>query len=97
MGDNKLSITVKIAERIYPLRIDFAEEERIRLAAKLINEKVNSYKEKYSDKDIQDCLTMVSLQSVLKMLELESQQDVSPMVVAVEELNQKLEQLLSDE
>ena len=52
--DDKFSINVKIGERFYPLRIDRADEERIRLAAKLINDKVTLYKQKYSDKDVQD-------------------------------------------
>ena len=92
--DDKFSINVKIGERIYPLRIDRADEERIRLAAKLINDKVTLYKQKYSDKDVQDCLTMASLQFVIKMLELESRNDESPVISAVAELNEKLEQLL---
>ena len=92
--DDKFSINVKIGERFYPLRIDRADEERIRLAAKLINDKVTLYKQKYSDKDVQDCLTMASLQFVIKMLELESRNDESPVISAVTELNEKLEQLL---
>lgn len=95
--DDKFSINVKIGERFYPLRIDRTDEERIRMAAKLINEKVTLYKDRYADKDIQDCLTMASLQFVIKMLELEGRQDVSPVVAAVAELNDRLEQLLSEE
>ena len=42
--DDKLSIRVNVADRYYPLRIDRNDEERIRLAAKLINDKVLQYK-----------------------------------------------------
>ncbi|HEY3388760.1 MAG TPA: cell division protein ZapA, partial [Prolixibacteraceae bacterium] len=38
--DDKLSININIADRMYPLRIDRKEEEGIRKAAKIINEKV---------------------------------------------------------
>lgn len=91
-----MPINVKIGERIYPLRIDRADEERIRLAVKLINEKVTSYKQRYSDKDDQDCLSMALLQFVIKLLELESKADDTPVVSAVQDLNDRLEQILQD-
>ncbi len=37
------------------------EEERVRKAAKLINEKIKDYSKKYAYKDIQDLLSMVAL------------------------------------
>ncbi len=38
--EDKLSIRVNVADRYYPLKIDRKDEERIRKAAKLINDKV---------------------------------------------------------
>jgi len=94
--DDKLSIRVNIADRFYPLRIDRKDEERIRLAAKLINEKVLQYKQRYSDKDVQDFLAMATLQYVIKLLELENQHDVNPFVELVRDLNDQLDNILSD-
>ncbi len=94
--DEKLSIRVNVADRYYPLRIDRKDEERIRLAAKLINDKVLQYKQRYSDKDVQDFLAMASLQYVIKLLELENRHDVDPMIEAVRDLNDQLENILSD-
>jgi len=94
--DEKLSIRVNVADRFYPLRIDRKDEERIRLAAKMINDKVLQYKQRYSDKDVQDFLAMASLQYVIKLLELENRHDVDPMIEAVRELNDQLEDILSD-
>nr|WP_319398328.1 cell division protein ZapA [uncultured Carboxylicivirga sp.] len=94
--DEKLSIRVNVADRFYPLRIDRKDEERIRLAAKLINDKVLQYKQRYSDKDVQDFLAMASLQYVIKLLELENQHDVDPMIEAVRDLNEQLDNILSD-
>ena len=54
--DDKLSININIADRLYPLRIERKEEENIRKAAKIINDKVVQYKQRYPSKDIQDCL-----------------------------------------
>jgi cell division protein ZapA len=95
--DNKLSINVKVAERSYPLRVDRNDEERIRKAAKLINDKVLQYKQRYNDKDVQDFLAMAALQYVIKALELENGQDLMPVLDAVTAMDQKLEQVLSDE
>lgn len=95
--DDKLSIRVNVAERYYPLRIDRQDEERIRLAARMINEKVSQYKQRYADKDVQDFLAMAALQYVIKLLELENQHDDSGIVDAVKELNRKLEEILDNE
>lgn len=95
--DDKLSIRVNVAERYYPLRIDRNDEERIRMAARLINDKVAQYKLHYADKDMQDFLAMASLQMVIKMLELENQQDDTPIVEAVKDLDKKLDELLAQE
>ncbi len=95
--EDKLSIRVNVADRYYPLRIDRAEEERIRKAAKMINEKVLQYKQHYSDKDLQDFLGMAALQFVIKLLELEEQQDVSPIVDMAKDIDQQLDEILKRE
>ncbi|WP_439185519.1 cell division protein ZapA [Carboxylicivirga taeanensis] len=94
--DDKLSIRVNIADRYYPLRIERSDEERIRLAAKLINEKVLQYKQRYSDKDVQDFLAMATLQYVIKLLELENRHDVDPFIEMVRDLNEQLDNVLSE-
>lgn len=94
MEDNKLSINLNLVDRYYPLRIDLKEEEKIRKAAKLINDKVMQYKQKYSDKDTQDFLAMAALQYVSKVLELESKQDSKPIINELQELEKELEDYL---
>ncbi|MCU4157309.1 cell division protein ZapA [Carboxylicivirga sp. A043] len=94
--EDKLSIRVNIADRYYPLRIDRNDEERIRLAAKLINEKVSQYKQRYSDKDVQDFLAMATLQYVIKLLELENRHDVDPFIALVRDLNEQLDNVLTE-
>jgi cell division protein ZapA len=65
--DDKLSIRVNVADRYYPLKVERENEEKIRKAARMINEKVLQYKQRYSDKDVQDFLAMASLQYVIKL------------------------------
>ena len=95
--DDKLSIRVNVADRYYPLKIDRSDEERIRKAAKMINDKVLQYKQHYSDKDLQDFLGMAALQFVIKLLELEEKQDTSPIVELARELDQQLSEILERE
>jgi hypothetical protein len=95
--DEKLSIRVNIIDRFYPLKIDKKDEEKIRKAGKIINEKVLQYKQKYSDKDVQDFLAMAALQYVTRLIELEDHEDVSPLAQGIKELNEELEMYLKEE
>lgn len=85
--DEKLSINVNVAERLYPLKIDRDDEEKIRRAAKLINDKVILYKQRYSDKDVQDYLAMAALQFVIKLIECEDKTDTSEFISELKDLD----------
>ena len=95
--DEKLSIRVNVADRFYPLKIDRSQEEVIRKAAKIINEKVLQYKQRYKDKDTQDFLAMASLQYVIKVIEAENKTDVSPVLEEVKAMEQELREFLGKE
>lgn len=95
--DDKLSIKVNVADRYYPLKIERKDEEKIRKAARLINEKVLQYKQRYLDKDVQDFLAMAALQFVTRIIEVEDKTDVSPMEQKLQELNEELEEYLKGE
>ena len=95
--DDKLSIKVNLAERYYPLKIDRDDEEKIRSAARLINEKVLQYKQKYADKDTQDFLAMAALQFVIKVLETEDQMEMTPFEVKVKEVSDRMDKVLKKE
>ncbi len=86
--DDKLSINVNVAERYYPLKIDRNDEEKIRKAARLINEKVQQYKMRYNDKDVQDYLAMAALQFVIKLIECEDKSDTSELMSELKELDE---------
>ena len=95
--DDKLSIKVNLAERFYPLKIDRKDEEKIRRAAKIINEKVLQYKQRYKDKDTQDFLAMAALQFVIKMVESEQTTDVVPFMENIKDLEEELAMYLKKE
>jgi cell division protein ZapA len=90
----KLSIRVNIAERYYPLKIEREDEEKVRRAAALINEKVLSYKQRHSDKDAQDWLAMVSMFFAMKVAEREQNQSLSKAVNGLQDLDKKLSEYL---
>jgi len=93
--DDKLSIRVNVADRYYPLKVESDNEERIRKAARLINEKVLQYKQRYVDKDIQDFLAMAALQYVIRLIEIEEKEEDSSLEEGLRELTGKINLCLS--
>lgn len=62
----ELSIKIKIADREYPMKVKRHEEERVRAAGKLINEKLKTYKEQFGIDDKQDLLAMVAFDCLVQ-------------------------------
>lgn len=56
-----IPINVVIADRTYRLKVEPNDEEMIRKTAKLINDKVFEFKNKFAGKDMQDYVSMVLL------------------------------------
>ena len=92
--DDKLSIRVNVADRYYPLKVERENEEKIRKAARMINEKVLQYKQRYTDKDVQDFLAMAALQFVIKLIEEEEKLSNDYLPDALKELAHKIETVL---
>ncbi|MDR1054495.1 MAG: cell division protein ZapA [Prevotellaceae bacterium] len=95
MEDNKLSIRINVAERFYPLRIAPQDEERLRRAARMINDKLSQYKQRYVERDLQDALAITALQFVIRLIELEEKRDISPVVNELMALDKELENYLN--
>ncbi len=94
--DDKLSIRVNVADRYYPLKVERDDEEKVRRAARMINEKVLQYKQRYTDKDVQDFLAMAALQYVIKLIEEEEKLSSDYLPGALKELTQKIETVLDE-
>jgi len=69
MGE--LSIKIRIGDRDYPMRVDSSEEERIRMAGKLINEKLRHFREQFGIDDKQDLLAMTVFDCFMEKLKTE--------------------------
>ncbi len=90
MGE--ISIKITISDRIYPLKVNVEEEEIVRRAAKIINERIKEYQENYAVRDKQDLLSMAVLHYATAVLRAEQkvqQQDTS-IADKVEELDSLL-------
>lgn len=91
---DELSIKIKIGDREYPMKVKKHEEERVRAAGKLINEKLKSYRDQFGLDDKQDLLAMTAFDCVVeKMAAEESDHAVDQSVVdKVNHLNQLVSQ-----
>ena len=93
--DEELAINITIAERRYPMRIKRNEEEKIRKAAKMINERILQYRQRYTGKDNQDFMAMSTLEFVIRLLDLMEQTDIDPAIEQIGEINQELARYLA--
>ena len=97
MTERELSIKIKIADREYPMRIGLSEEERLRTAGKLINEKLKKYRDQFGIDDKQDLLAMVAFDACVELLKRDS--ELSEFSVKtesqLEELNIKINRALT--
>lgn len=66
------SIKVTIAGRIYPVSVKPEEEERVREAAKRVDDSVKHLLDNYAVKDKQDLLAMTALQLATVLSESEA-------------------------
>jgi cell division protein ZapA (FtsZ GTPase activity inhibitor) len=94
--DDKLSIRVNVADRYYPLKVERENEEKIRKAARMINEKVLQYKQRYTDKDVQDFLAMAALQYVIRLTEEEEKLEKDDLPDTLKELILRIESVLEN-
>ncbi|HCM77265.1 MAG TPA: cell division protein ZapA [Cyclobacteriaceae bacterium] len=90
----ELSIKIKIADREYPMKVKLAEEEKIRAAGKLINEKIKHYRGQFGINDKQDLLAMVAFDCLVdKMADEKNLEDIDHTVVEkINHLNQLVSQ-----
>jgi len=68
----ELSIKVNIADRYYPLKVTPEQEEIVRQAAKLINDKLKALQQEFDVRDKQDMLSMTILELATQLITLQS-------------------------
>ncbi|WP_031425308.1 cell division protein ZapA [Flavimarina sp. Hel_I_48] len=92
-----LKIKVSIADRVYPLNINPAQEEGLRKAAKEIEVMIKKFEQSYAVRDKQDVLAMCALQFASKALkqDMADAQDHEQAIKQLEYLELMLSEQLS--
>jgi cell division protein ZapA len=86
------SIKIIIAGREYPFKIEKEEhEERIRKAGRIIEDRLLEYKQRYSDKDMQDFLALEALRFAVKTIELEAKASSTEQADKLKQLDEQLD------
>jgi len=94
---DQLKIKLSIADRIYPLTINPAQEEGLRLANKKIEEMIKRFEKSYAVRDKQDVLAMCALQfaAQVEQKEIDSDTDTQQVEAKLSALNALLQEHLS--
>ena len=71
----ELSIKIRIGNREYPMKVKSEDEERIRRAGKLLNEKIKSYQTQFGIDDAQDLAAMVAFDCLVEKIKREDSTD----------------------
>lgn len=96
--DERFSINLNIADRRYPLRIQRSEEELVRAAAKMVNDWISEYRNRFKVEeaglDSRDLLAMAACQIAIRALRAEQSDDARIYAASMEQLDKELEALL---
>ena len=68
----ELAVKVRICGRVYPMKVQAADETCVRTASKLINEQAKTYSTKFGIHDQQDLLALVALDCFIDTLKLKN-------------------------
>ncbi len=96
--DDKLKIKISIADRVYPLTVDFAQEEGLRSASKKIDTMIKQFEENYAVRDKQDVLAMCALQFAAQseQKQIDRSADMENAMERLKAMDEKLNGLLSE-
>ena len=64
---SEVNIKVEVAGSVYPLKVDAEDEQNVKEAVKLINNKIAEFERNYAIRDKKDVLGMVMLQLVSQL------------------------------
>lgn len=95
--DEKLKIKISIADRVYPLNVDMAQEEGLRSASKKIDIMMKQFEENYAVRDKQDVLAMCALQfaTQVEQKQLDKVEDHTNAIDKLRHLNALLDRFLT--
>jgi len=95
--EDKLKIKISIADRVYPLNVDPAQEEGLRSASKKIDAMIRQFEESYAVRDKQDVLAMCALQFAAQseQKQIDKSVDLEMAFERLRQMDEKVSELLS--
>ena len=90
----QISIKVNIADTVFPLKVKMEDEEHIRKAVDLINNKVTSYTNQFGVKDKLAALSMCALELTSELLNADTHKDLE--INRVEQKVAEIEHMLEN-
>ena len=95
MDEQKVTVNVSIGLRPYSFKVQPVNEARVREAARRIEEKVQAYMERYSNREMQDILSIVMLEFMVSHITLEQKEEFKAVKEEIDALDRRLEEYLS--
>lgn len=92
--DTLINISVKIADRSYPLRIKAEEQDKVKQAAANIEKRLKELMEKYDGRDMQDYMAMYILIMMNESVNPGSSMDEQVFTGHLTALDKQLDELL---
>lgn len=96
MEKNSFRIHIKIDNRTYPLDINREDEEKYRLAAKIVNDTIRRFRGLFRDNDSQDILAMSAFQVALSIAETKKSDDKDLFIEGLKNLNDDISDFLKE-
>lgn len=96
--NEKLKIKISIADRVYPLTVDLAQEEGLRSASRKIDTMIKQFEESYAVRDKQDVLAMCALQfaSQVEQKQIDRTHDTEESIARLQKMNTLLDLYLEN-
>jgi hypothetical protein len=96
--DETFTINLFLADKYYPLKIKRSEEELVRKAGKMVNDKLAQYQNRFNTDeaglDLKDLIAMVACQIAIESLKAVSKGDSELYSKRIAQLNIELEDFL---
>lgn len=97
IDEKMMKIQLQIDCQRYPLNIRREDELLYREAAKLINDKLNTYRERWQEKSPNEYWAMVALDLAFANISMKDRNDTKPYLEKLEELTKELDSYICKE
>jgi hypothetical protein len=94
LSEEKINITIRLAERNYPLLVLPADEARVRAAVEKVNATLKELMQKYDGRDMQDYMTMYILMTMAQQANAAASFDVALLNEELQKLESVIDQLI---